>query len=524
MRLVIAEDNTQTLLALSTSIDWSTIGVDVVGTAETGPEAESAITRLKPDLVLTDVVMPGMTGLELIRRFSGSTNGPRFVVISAFDEFENVQEALRGGADDYLLKPLDFDEVVSVVAESVRRRREQQNLAKRVKEARPLLRERLLRELLYGADPAELSEFELDLLGMGEPGLSYTVVILFPETPRGADTWPVIEDLEHAPAFARPDEVRPPVVTIVERSVVVLFVDRKKNPDVIRRHADRFVEATLQTMVTTPEPEVTAAVGPTVREPRDIAISYSRARETLSQRFFLGTGGILHPEDAPITNENATVDYPEQEETELLREFRLAHAQEFADHLDRLLETVARNHTARSSMVTLLSSVYARLLHSREAVVATPTPDTLRLAPTIKRLESAGTATALDDAFRAAANALFEHSQCERENPSDAVVSECKQIATEEFANPELSVAHIANRLRMSPAYLGAFFHRRTGEYLGDVITDIRMTHARELLTATDLRVYEVADRVGYRSQYYFNARFKRRHGLTPLQYRKAFS
>jgi len=104
IRTVIVDDEVLATVGLKAMIDWQAQGYEIVGEGDNGESGLAVIRQTLPDLVITDLKMPGMDGLEMMKRALAEQPGIRFVVLSGYNEFEGVQQALRLGARDYLLK------------------------------------------------------------------------------------------------------------------------------------------------------------------------------------------------------------------------------------------------------------------------------------------------------------------------------------------------------------------------------------------------------------------------------------
>lgn len=152
VRMVIIDDEYYIRTGIRDAIDWQSINVEIVGEAEDGEQGLELILAQKPDLVLTDIRMPFMDGLELIEKISDSQIGCGVIVLSGFDEFEYAQAALRHGVLDYLLKPIDkakLKETVQKACQTIRNRRSVQHYRQLVDEGTSVIRTQFLKDLLF---------------------------------------------------------------------------------------------------------------------------------------------------------------------------------------------------------------------------------------------------------------------------------------------------------------------------------------------------------------------------------------
>ena len=147
-RVLLADDEEEIRTGIGRKIDWPRLGFSLVGEAGNGEEALELAEQLRPDVVLTDIKMPFMDGLELCRRLRQSLPGAKLVVFSGFDDFEYARQAMGAGVSEYILKPINAPELMEVLAKLRRQldeqrmeRRDMETLRRRYDESLPVLRE-----------------------------------------------------------------------------------------------------------------------------------------------------------------------------------------------------------------------------------------------------------------------------------------------------------------------------------------------------------------------------------------------
>ena len=189
-RVLLADDEEEIRTGISLKIDWSALGFSLVGEAGNGEEALELAEQLRPDVVLTDIKMPFMDGLELCRRLRQSLPGARLVVFSGFDDFEYARQAVSMGVSEYILKPINAPELSQVLTrlrEQLDRqrleRRDMETLRRRYEESLPVLRELFYTRLLGGQLPPEqiqdrAARYEIEL----RPGL-WTAALVHADLP-----------------------------------------------------------------------------------------------------------------------------------------------------------------------------------------------------------------------------------------------------------------------------------------------------------------------------------------------------
>lgn len=114
-KMVLVDDDIHVLRGFERKIDWTSLDVDIVGTASDGSEALSLIKKLKPEIVMTDIQMPIMDGIELTKEIDAMGLGIKVVILSGFGEFDYAKQAIKYNAVDYLLKPTSTGEIVEMI-------------------------------------------------------------------------------------------------------------------------------------------------------------------------------------------------------------------------------------------------------------------------------------------------------------------------------------------------------------------------------------------------------------------------
>ena len=117
LKMIISDDEKMICLLISQLLDWENLGIEIVGMAYTGIEAYEMIKEKKPDIVISDIRMPGYDGLELIKKIKEDKIETEFVMISGFKQFEYAQRAMKYGVKYYLLKPIEEEKLLEIVLE-----------------------------------------------------------------------------------------------------------------------------------------------------------------------------------------------------------------------------------------------------------------------------------------------------------------------------------------------------------------------------------------------------------------------
>lgn len=462
--VLIVDDEPFFRAALRSLLPWESHGYAVTGEAIDGAEALAFLRREPVDVVFTDIRMPVMDGIELIRRSRAEGIGARFVVLSAYDEFGLVKGAFLEGARDYVLKAeLSADRVLEVLAR------------------------------LGGEGEPDAARYE---------GRKVCLACLeLDGSPDG------FADALRVGVAARGGEVLPPADP--DRALVVLTFDPARPWQEIAAEVEGFAAIIAAEVRGSRGATVTCGVSSVAESPRDLRSLTAEARRACAYGFFRGRGRVIHAGRVPAPAQAA----PDREGP-----VRLAGllARRDADGLrDALPRLAIRDPRLTVEDIPAVRDLFAAYLAALDAFAGSARGlDTGRLSARVDRLRSrlAGSADLpelndlLRDALTEAAGAVSGASRLLRGALS---------LVHDDPGAP-LSLAAAARRLSVTPAYLSRVFSREMGVSFVSYLAGVRMRIAAGLLRDPALKVHEVAERVGYASVEHFSRTFRKVMGASP--------
>lgn len=506
-KLLVVDDEFQTRKGLCELFDWESMGICVVGDASDGDEALPLVQQLKPDILLTDVRMPRMDGLELARRARELLPGLGVVFISAYSEAEYLRDALQLGANDYIYKPIRLDELENTMKRLVEKLHEQEETRLLLEKSKPVLAERFLRNWFHGLlNDKQAIRSKLELLGLRFPeneGL-YAAAFqpeweAFPENGQAEACQLALEKLLRASLHG--------VLTCAEDTGVIALLPAAAGDleDALTAVQRRACEA-----LRTP---VVVAVSRRYEDWLEAPLAVEEAVQTVAQQAFSGEGALLHYEE---TQDVLTTRMP-------LLDGDLMEQCVLSGNMDRLTQMVEclladAGKNAQTSRKMLISAMlHVDLVLQRQGIQILDSLDFCRQAmscPSVSTLKNM-----LLSALRQACAAVQAHGE---EGYSLAVERVLALIRT--HYGEHLSVNALAEQVHYSPAHLSTLFKKETGLTLSEAILRTRLKAAMDLLRTTLEPVSVIASQTGYTDVQYFSRVFKQFTGLTPLEYRRKAS
>ena len=519
-KLLIVEDEDMLREALLGSVDWSGLGYEARG-AEDGEQALNIALEFKPDIVLTDIRMPFLDGLQLSAKLREVLPGTMVAILSGHDEFAYAQEALKLGVREYLQKPMPPAELVAAVkrlersVDAARVREHQMNRMRRqLDQAMPLMRQKLLNQLVE----RELSQAEIEdmlrFVGLPLSGESFTVCLIdFESENSAARDWALMEcaALDIIKTEAKTDAA---VFELNRGGVALIYCARTVFTEKERAFVAQLLEAIRSELYEQLDLATTAAIGEPVDRLCELNRSYMSARQALRSRVMLGRYNTY---DAFARLEEARL-YPFDDVNQLLQRLKQGSRAEleegiqlFADKLRSAGSLSVEN--LRVLTIDLLNGAFKLMTDAGKA-------DPARLDEAYRQ---AFAAKSLDDCQAIVLNhLLITHGQLEEARAScgnQLIEGACAYIA-QHYADPDMSLNAAAAHVFVSPTYLSILFKKKLGVTFIDYLINLRLEKAKALLRDTAKRTYEVAAETGYGDPQYFSVCFKKYTGLTPTEYR----
>ncbi|NBD24145.1 response regulator transcription factor [Paenibacillus glycinis] len=537
-KVMIVDDEWLVRQGLRQTIPWREMGCEVVAEALDGEEALALATLHEPDIVLTDIRMPRMDGLELARRIKRTHPEIKTIFLTGFDDFHYARQALQTGAFDIVLKPTDPAEIrrilqaaMASIAEDRSRSSYTLNLERRVRTSEPLLTEKIFFDLLMNRADKESLQLLLDVRGNGPSAFDSFRVVLFktPGTgaPRGtAGTTGTAEAGEPAGARESEDAAGPEAQSafaalkdrLLEAALTPFIpLGQEINAVVVSAAGAEELAAAPGTL---PAEVPSLSLSSVHRGLQSVATAYEEASFAMRFNFGLGRGPVVRYE--AIVAEAQSHHPAEWSETEVLGMIKWDNAAAIRAktrswHMTLLRQSAGSETALRHQMLQLMFGLYALLMrHFWELGCL---PDTKSFLESASRADSPETMLRWIEAVCCEVQAAYLLSKQQGKTEFDNVMDYING-----HFHKELSMHDLASGLHMSESHFSRIFKKKIGKNFLEYITDLRMEKARDMLLHSDLRVYEVSLAVGYQDARYFSQLFRKVTGETPSDYRQSFS
>jgi two-component system, response regulator YesN len=518
-KFLMVDDEELVRRGFEAKIDWPASGFEFLPPCENGRDAIAAIDELAPDVVMTDIHMPHADGITVAAHVMETRPEIVVVILSGYDEFGYAQAAIRNKVFDYVLKPVTSRDLTALLAKlkakldaDRRAREDSDSLRLAALRSGNILRDRRLAALIEAGGAAPSAAEAAEALGF-DPG-PYACVALVAELELSR---PGGEELRARLGRALAGALRSATIPLSEARCAALIFE--KDRERCSQAAASAAMALIGDSGAAAGGGLRAGVGRTFASWIDAPRSYAEAVSALSYRLVRAPSRpFLYAQAAEAGGELAE---PRSREERLRLGLRTGAAalvpglaREYLDALDAADLSPQR---VRHEILALFSRVHDDLSAvgvSSAELASRLAGDFYRLAESLAEREEVE--AALVRLAEIAAGALEAASLREPEWK----VLDFKDFVARHYADSGLSIGKAAARLSISESYLSKLLRRRLGASFVDYLADYRVDRAKELLAASDMHAYEVAEAVGYPDARYFGSIFKRRTGMTPSEYR----
>ncbi len=535
-KIMLVDDEAEVREAIRESIDWARHGYEFAGSYSNGADALDAIGDVRPDLVLSDICMPLMDGIEMTKRVARTAPDTKVVILTGYDEFDYAQQALRLKVHDFVVKPITPRELRALLdrikQELDREAEERDRIARlrvQLQESLPLLKERFLECLVQGAVGEEEAERKFAYFGLEKPvppivALSVDIDQL---DDGSRERWENNAELQRYAAFKIALEATEGLGALVFRTkegrVVALLSGVAEGDDgdggivrlseTIRRSVKNYMKFTVTVGIGTP----CASLG-------DIPCSYEASLSALDYRFLLGNNRVIRLQD--LERPSSFVCPPDPEwnrkfasalKTGTHREAHLLIERFIGQLKSSSLPIEVCYVRVQSTMIDIVNSI-RELLGDGE--------DWLRqLGSALQRIDEFHRLEDVEAWLKNISGEAIRLLAERRGDLSRIQVRSAIAYIERHYREESLSLMDICNHVHMSKSYFSALFKLHTGQTMMEYVTRIRLETAKTLLQAEPpLKTYDIAADVGYGDPQYFSVLFKKHVGVTPTEYRDAMT
>ena len=535
IKVFLVEDEMVIRRGIKNSIDWEKEGYIFCGEASDGELAYPMIIKEKPDILITDIRMPFMDGLELCKLVKKELPNIKILILSGYDEFDYAKEAIRLGVTEYLLKPISSGkllEALNGVSESIRREKEDKDLVRKymeeMRENTEHEKQKFFEQMIAGnlsmADALETGKkYEMNL-SAGMYNLLLFRFTLGEENRKSGELLgeaeyaieKLTERLEYVFEFQRG----------VEGWAFLLMADNEEQMSERVKELSKDLEEIMKNYSTI---AYFGGIGQPVARLRELEESFREAERALAARFTMELNRIISVEDIRMAQNVDTLDdieitsFGEIEKTRTMLEKFLNNGAE--DEIDEFVDVyinelpeenlksvLMRQYIIMDAYIVMMS--FCEKIEGIEGEMQAQSEELKNSMKTIQTLEE----------IKNYIRMLLKKIIGVRDTISGRRYSDIIEIAKDQirktYMSDEISLNTIAAEVGMSPSYFSSIFSKEMGKTFVEYLTEIRMDRAKELLMCSSMKTSEIGYEVGYKDPHYFSYIFKKTQNCTPKEFR----
>lgn len=517
MNLLIVDDELIIREGLSQGIEWSAIDITLLPPADSAEAALKQAAETLPDILITDISMPGKNGIQLIEEMKKLNPKLKSVILTGYDEFKYAQEALHLHTSRYLLKPISPDALLKTISEikeeliaENNKENEYRLLQKKFKENFQYFKEFFLRCLLEQKySSGKNIQNEMELFNIASDKNIFFVALLEINWTSSDETEKYIQAIELMELIRsmQSDYTEIHTVHIADTQYALIFCssDEVCLDIIYALHKDIYHSLNLENNI---------GLSNFYSDFCNLSLAYKEACEAASYRFIMGTNSIISINDI-LPESNTILQFPQEEFDNLIT----AQKNQNTSAFDRLISALYSK--IRSYKMSTIQ--YAKQLTIEFLSVAARTAEqdgmAVQAEDSVEIWKSALSAKTIDDLeelMKSVYRVIADKLPVEDKN---LIVKEISEYIKENY-NHKINLTEIAKKFYLSYSYLSLLFKKETGSNITEYLNIVRINKAKELLKDPKNKIYNIGSMVGIDDSHYFSRIFKKYTGLSPSQYR----
>ena len=525
----LVDDEHIVLEGIRNKIDWENSEFSFAGEAGDGELALSMIQEVKPDILITDIKMPFMDGLELSRMVKKIQPWIRIIILSGHDEFDYAKEAISIGVEDYILKPFTHEELLASlnkVSESLSRERKQFSDISRMKEelesSAILVRNNFLTELVLGnQDSAAImkkaEELKLNLLAR-----FYKVIVsdLHCEN-HSEDTNENVKLQEIQKAGTRIlhlEKKRSGLISFFIGPNRIVSIITENNSEEIEEAGYNIAEAIGHMTEQDSKCTVISSIGKTVEHVSEISSSYDEAAHVLDMARFWNKSRIVSADDVNRTNGGSLSLY---ENDPIVERLKYAGKNEIDAIIQQYLDLL-KNNSDHFSVIA--SYLLVDVIMAVSKLIEDLGGNVKNVMPEILAHSFVDNAVQDEEVFikeiRIVLEKLLSYRDSRIQGRYGDTILKAKEYIQENYASQDTSLRSVAEAVHLSPNHFSTIFSQECGTTFIEYLTNVRIEAAKKMLKETDMKGSDIAYECGFGDPHYFSFIFKKNTGMSPREYK----
>lgn len=537
-KLLVVDDEFNIRDGIINAIPWDEIGAEIAGEALDGLEALEKVESLSPDIVITDVYMDRMDGLELSDILRQKYPSIKVIILSGYDDFEYVKRALELRVFTYVKKPVFPGELIEIVSKLISEiEKEKQFLAKiRMMEAqfnsnKALLLERFLFDIISGKlQSKDEMQMHMDFLGIKFSKRYYSCILVTIPGRSNAEKGAEMNRLHSLMYSIREiiyntmDEYEIWTLTGECGKLTLLAGYDSHGEDEYSNDTMEKLEQALDDVRRLLSISISVIAGGVYSNLTDLPKSYREMTIALEHNSVTCKSDIIQIRDIPSSNGMHFI-YPIEKENVLLQSLANLDEEKSGSDIRSLFDDMeGQNYTRdrmRIDIMGLLGMVSRKAIDMGVDMYKLYDQDILSPFVAFERYH---TREQIENWIRNVIMKTIHEIKHRKASDIKSVIKKANEFMNGTFSDPDLSLAAIASHVFLNPSYFSRLYKRETGESIVEALTKLRLNKAKSFLVESNRKIVDISGNVGFSNTKYFCTTFKKYIGYTPIEFREIHS
>lgn len=527
LKVLIVDDERLVRNLLKACISWEDIGLTIIGESSGAVEGIQMVDKLHPDIIFTDICMPAMDGLEFSKRVIEEHPHIKIIILTGHEEFEYAKKGIKVGIADFLLKPINRDEIrktaLTAKAKIIRERiriEEYDRLKDQLQQNMPFLKEKLFNELVQSGADLKLMKEKLSYFCIEFANDTFRIAVVDVSNTSGDDNPDEemklilrIRGIELIKQYFKKDHY---VNCFLDNSQMIVIICNDSSIDLWE-----CCESIKSMLINRLKCFINIGIGNAYDKMERIHVSYREACYALKYRFIVGNNQIVCFSDIYAFEHNiSNIDYT------VLGSFCFYLKSGLKEKADELIRTAFNELKSSASskeqvrvfacnfIANILNVLVETRIKQEEIFEQNSQP--------FEKIFKLDTLPEMEKYIQMVSQRVIQSINSMQGKKAKKIIQDVKDYIDANYSASDLTLADVAKRFYVNMSYLSRAFKEETGLPFIEYLYRLRMENAIRLLNETDKKAYQIAEEIGINDSHYFSACFKKYTGVSVNEYKKS--
>ncbi len=534
LKIMIVDDEYYFREALKVSLPWNELGFEICGEAKNGKDALERVEQLKPDILIVDINMPIMDGLEFVQNIKDKEISSKIIILTGHSEFSYAKQAVQLGVNNYILKPVNDEELMNSLAEikkiiekEASIKIEVEGLKQQVRDSLPLLKDKLLNELIQGNFIQKKAETikKMEYLNINIHSAYFQVVAIELDYEDNSEWNDEDKQLWKFAVSNILNEILSEQFVFDmcydrdDRICLIMGINGMENDNGVSPLLESRLELIRALVGKHLGFTVTIGVGSEKDDLFDISTSYKESLVALKNKLTLGYNRIITYSSVADSGIKRNL-FTGEHRSQLLMNMRTADEEEVQKLIKQVFMEMRDSNIYHEILFVVCIEMVAVCLEFIAEVglrIENILPN--HRLNVIEEIQSKKSIDEMENWMEGIFRYALETVKRNKSSKASKLIEDVKRYIRDNYYNDELNIDEIARNLFVNYAHLCFIFKREAGVTINEYLTEFRIKKAKALFDDGNMLVLDVASRVGYSDANYFGKCFKKFYGLAPSKY-----